>query len=165
MPEYTSPQEQSDFDREPTAPPPPTPSQPPAPGPAGGGREKILPPAIALMVVSGVSAAVYFTVSLLMLLGVGIHGMGGGPGASRQSGEFLMPGIFYGGLGVLQSGILMLANKMRRLENYRTAMTVAIVSVIPLISPCCLLGIPFGIWALVMLSRPEVRDAFAQAGR
>jgi len=26
--------------------------------------------------------------------------------------------------------------------------------------PCCLLGLPFGIWALVVLSKPEVKSQF-----
>jgi hypothetical protein len=31
---------------------------------------------------------------------------------------------------------------------------------IPCISPCCLLGLPIGIWALVVLLKPEVKAAF-----
>ena len=36
----------------------------------------------------------------------------------------------------------------------------AIVAMIPRISPCCLLGLPFGIWALVVLSNGTVKAAF-----
>lgn len=36
----------------------------------------------------------------------------------------------------------------------------AIMSLLPLLTPCVLLGIPFGIWILVLLRKPEVRAAF-----
>jgi hypothetical protein len=52
------------------------------------------------------------------------------------------------------------AYKMMNLESYSSARTAAIISVIPICSPCILLGIPFGIWALVVLSDAQVRAAF-----
>jgi hypothetical protein len=52
------------------------------------------------------------------------------------------------------------AISMIRLKNYRSAYTAAILSVIPICSPCFLLGIPFGIWAIVVLNRPEVKQRF-----
>jgi len=36
----------------------------------------------------------------------------------------------------------------------------SILAMVPCISPCCLLGIPIGIWALVVLMKPEVQQAF-----
>ena len=52
------------------------------------------------------------------------------------------------------------ATKMKNLENYSLAMAAAIVAMIPCISPCCLLGLPFGIWALVVLNDSSVKAAF-----
>ena len=52
------------------------------------------------------------------------------------------------------------AVRMAQLKNYRLAMTAAILAVIPCIGPCYLLGIPFGIWALVVLRDPVVWYAF-----
>ena len=49
---------------------------------------------------------------------------------------------------------------MIRLTSYRSAYNAAICSVIPLCSPCLLLGIPFGIWAIILLKRPEVKRRF-----
>ena len=49
---------------------------------------------------------------------------------------------------------------MKKLVNYRLAMVVSILALAPCISPCCLLGLPFGIWALVVLNKPEVKSAF-----
>lgn len=50
--------------------------------------------------------------------------------------------------------------KMLRLESYGLAVTSSVISVIPCIACCCFLGIPFGIWSLVVLNRPEVRATF-----
>jgi hypothetical protein len=47
-----------------------------------------------------------------------------------------------------------------KLEKLPIARTAAIISLIPVCSGCYVLGIPFGIWALIVLSRPEVKAAF-----
>jgi hypothetical protein len=39
-------------------------------------------------------------------------------------------------------------------------MAAAIMAMIPC-NCCCLLGLPFGIWALVMLMKPEVKSQFS----
>ncbi len=50
--------------------------------------------------------------------------------------------------------------RMRNLESYSLSMTAAILAIIPCLSPCCVLGIPFGIWALVVLNDSAVKTAF-----
>lgn len=57
------------------------------------------------------------------------------------------------------------AYRMYQLSDYRLAKCGAILSVLPILSPGCVLGIPFGIWALRVLSKPEVRQAFAARAR
>jgi hypothetical protein len=52
---------------------------------------------------------------------------------------------------------------MRRGVRYRVSMTAAILACIPMISPMIWIGIPFGIWALIVLRRKDVRAAFAAA--
>ncbi len=56
--------------------------------------------------------------------------------------------------------VLIGAIKMKNLSGYGLAMTAAIVAMIPCISPCCLLGLPLGIWALLVLADPSVKAAF-----
>jgi hypothetical protein len=56
--------------------------------------------------------------------------------------------IFYGGL------------KMKKLENHGLCVGAGVVALIPCVSPCCLVGLPVGIWALVVLNNPEVRAHF-----
>jgi hypothetical protein len=48
---------------------------------------------------------------------------------------------------------------MLRLRTYGLAITGAIVALLPC-NPGCLLGLPFGIWALVALAQPDIKDAF-----
>ncbi|MBN1854900.1 MAG: hypothetical protein JW829_19355 [Pirellulales bacterium] len=49
---------------------------------------------------------------------------------------------------------------MRNQESYSKAFNAVILSVIPLLSPLYWFGIPFGIWALVVLSMPKVKASF-----
>ncbi|MGB7748272.1 MAG: hypothetical protein ACLP2Y_17190 [Limisphaerales bacterium] len=73
-----------------------------------------------------------------------------------------------GGLGIVQNiiggivGVIVLlgAAKMQKLQNYQFALTASIVAMVPCISPCCVFGLPFGIWALVVLNKPEVKSQF-----
>jgi hypothetical protein len=60
------------------------------------------------------------------------------------------------GGGVIVFGCL----KMMKLQSYGFAFTTCILAMIPCISPCCLLGIPFGIWGLVVLNEPRVKNSF-----
>jgi predicted Zn finger-like uncharacterized protein len=62
-------------------------------------------------------------------------------------------GLIWGGM-VIAGAISML-----RLRLYPLAMAGAIVAMFPC-SSCCLVGLPLGIWALVILNREEVRAAF-----
>jgi hypothetical protein len=55
----------------------------------------------------------------------------------------------------LFSGVQMLLLRHRRL-----CWLGAILACIPVIGPCFCLGIPFGIWAITVLSRSEVAEAF-----
>jgi hypothetical protein len=74
-----------------------------------------------------------------------------------------------GGLGIVQNiiggvvGVVVLlgAAKMQKLQSYQFALTASIVAMVPCISPCCLFGLPFGIWALVVLNKPEVKSQFS----
>jgi hypothetical protein len=70
-------------------------------------------------------------------------------------------GIVGGIIGIAVGLVILVgAMKMKKLENYGFAMAASIIAMIPCFSPCCLLGLPIGIWALVVLSKPEVKSAF-----
>jgi hypothetical protein len=61
---------------------------------------------------------------------------------------------------LMNVGIALGAISMIGLKSYRSARQAAIMSAIPVCSPWFLLGIPFGIWAIVVLNRPAVKQRF-----
>ncbi|MFN8525904.1 MAG: hypothetical protein U0821_22620 [Chloroflexota bacterium] len=75
----------------------------------------------------------------------------------------LVGGAFSGVIYVLAfilSGLNLYAGvKMRQLQSYGLCMAGAIVGMLPC-SGCCLVGLPVGIWALVVLMNDEVKRAF-----
>ena len=56
--------------------------------------------------------------------------------------------------------IIYVALKMKNLEQWGLAVAASILAMIPCISPCCIVGLPIGIWCVVILSRPDVKAAF-----
>jgi hypothetical protein len=56
--------------------------------------------------------------------------------------------------------MLLGAWNMKWLQGYALSVVAAILAVIPCTSPCYMLGLPFGIWALVVLNDPLVKAAF-----
>lgn len=53
------------------------------------------------------------------------------------------------------------ALRMRALRGHGLARAGAMLACIPCLSPCLVLGIPVGVWALFVLARPDVREAFS----
>ena len=76
--------------------------------------------------------------------------------------------MFSGTIGMVMGVIALLiglviivgALKMMKLQSYGLAMTSSILAMIPCISPCCLLGLPFGIWAIIALNDANVKASF-----
>jgi hypothetical protein len=74
----------------------------------------------------------------------------------------------YGPLGAVNSlfglalSVLILvgAARMQSLRNYEFALTAAILAMVPCLTPCCLIGLPFGIWAVVVLRKAGVKSQF-----
>jgi phage FluMu protein Com len=130
--------------------------------------QRVSGPATAL-IVTAISAMVLQVLALVVNLAqIGLGpGMGMGPGMRHQRAE-MFPMMFGGGVQVvsgvfgliLAAVILIGAMKMKKLENYAFAMAAAILAMVPCFWPCCLLGLPFGIWALVVLGDGSVKAAF-----
>lgn len=53
--------------------------------------------------------------------------------------------------------------RMRQGRSYGLSMTAAILACIPCFPSCCGIMLPFAIWSLAMMSRPEVKASFHQA--
>lgn len=54
------------------------------------------------------------------------------------------------------------AVQMLRVRQYWICVASAFIASIPILSPCYILGVPFGMWALFTLLREETRAAFAE---
>ena len=64
-------------------------------------------------------------------------------------------------LGLALGGFFIFAStKMRKLESYGLVMTATILSMLPCTSACCCVGLPVGIWILIVMNKPEVKSAF-----
>ena len=146
--------------------------------PARPGAESATPPmtgapvggAVSLDQVSGPAIGLMITAILGILFQTG-RLVWGNIGASVLASQPDIPPAFvalFGRLGLATSllgimmGVVILigALKMKKLEGYGFAMAASILAMIPCISPCCLVGLPIGIWALVVLSKPEIKRAF-----
>ena len=119
---------------------------------------RVAGPATALIVTGAIGLA-------LQILGTAANLVGLAAPPNAQDAELLLfsggVSVFFGILGaVLALVVIIGARKMKNLQSYGLAMTASIVAMIPCISPCCLLGLPFGIWALVVLVDPRVQAAF-----
>jgi len=119
-------------------------------------------PATALIVVGSLHVALQVLATIVNLANVG--GMMGPAERHADLPPFMLSGGVVVGSGVIGIvvGILVIvgAIKMKNLESYAWAMTSAILAMIPCFWPCCILGLPFGIWALVVLGSGSVKAAF-----
>ncbi len=70
-------------------------------------------------------------------------------------------GIASSFIGILVAALIIYAAlKMKELSQYGLCMAASILAMIPCISPCCIIGLPIGIWCLIVLTKPEVKTAF-----
>jgi hypothetical protein len=78
---------------------------------------------------------------------------------AKSGGGF--SGIISGVIVLAASGLVIFgAIKMRQLQSWGLAMAASIVALLPCLGPCCCVGLPVGIWCLVILNKPEVKSAF-----
>ncbi|WP_148618615.1 hypothetical protein [Mariniblastus fucicola] len=139
--------------------PAPVSNHPQTPGPHPSNL--VFGPALALMIITGMWLA-----AVLLGLAGNIVMLATGNLVPRQGVDMSPTTIAFIQIGVavffllLHSLAMWGAFNMMKLKSYSSARSAAIVAVIPCISPCYILGIPFGIWALVVLSKPHVKQAF-----
>jgi predicted Zn finger-like uncharacterized protein len=126
-----------------------------------GGRQRALEavkPAAICVIVAGGLGFLYAVVNLVFVLGgnrVANFGPAGANDAARQIGSVCGVGLtFIWAIIVVYAGIMML-----NLRNYSSVMIGVIFGMLPC-NAGCFLGLPFGIWALVVLNRPDVKRAF-----
>jgi hypothetical protein len=146
--------------------PPPPPAAPPPMAPMGGANAaaQVQGPAMGLMVAAGVG--ILFTLISLAMNTLGM-GMGALGNMNAEAGARYMR-FFTGGLGIffnivalaVAGFIIWGAMQMKQLRNWNISVAASVVAMVPCLSPCCILGLPLGIWALIVLMKPEVKSAF-----
>ena len=125
---------------------------------------KLKAPAIGLIIAGAFNAVsgLYFLVSVLIQYSRGALDRT----FSEEAEQF---GFYIGFWGTAVLGVLGFlvapiviygAIQMMRGRSFSLARTAAILAVIPLTSCCFIIGIPFGIWALVVLAQPDVKALF-----
>lgn len=83
--------------------------------------------------------------------------------ADEQVFADMMPIALYYGISMLYCLLLATgAFTMLRRGSYVWAMTVSVLALVPFLGPCYLLAVPFGVWGIIVLRRPEVRESFRQ---
>jgi hypothetical protein len=123
-------------------------------------------PAIALIITASLGMAYYAFSGLFTLFTGGAmfhHEIP--PEVPPQMRAFLegMQGPLAGAISLVIAAVngfvLFGAIQLLRLRNYSVAMVASVVAMLPC-QCCCLFGLPFGIWALVVLNKPEVKSHF-----
>jgi len=82
-----------------------------------------------------------------------------------QTSLMLFRGCFYALFLLAHIMILTGAYSMLTLRSYKLAVASMILCMIPCLSPCLVLGVPVGVWGLVVLCMANVRQAFQTADR
>jgi hypothetical protein len=118
-------------------------------------------PAIGLIVTAVLGALVQIASLIMHLAGATFPAHNEMPNQAWVSFMSGTVGAIASVIGLIVSVVILLgALKMQKLQNYGFAMAASIIAMIPCFSPCCLLGLPIGIWAIIVLSKPEVKSAF-----
>lgn len=138
---------------------------------AGGGREQALArvkvPAIMLMILAPLGILLFAVDGGFRLLNiindnVPMNGL-------DMNAPGVKTGFYIGQYGTLvvevlgfflQIVVLVGAYHMMTLKNRTMAMAANIISCVPCISACCVLGMPFGIWGQVLINDPAIKPFF-----
>jgi hypothetical protein len=129
-------------------------------------QRSVLPPAICLLVTG--------LLALLSNLAVATYNLYNGPPAPPQPAPGVNVKAFQQGYKVGWYATLVVvvicavaslfviggAVQMLRLRTRTLAALGSILAIVLIYPGCCLLGLPFGIWSIVVLNKPEVKDAF-----
>ncbi len=135
----------------------------PLPGPAPEAGGLVRGPAIFLLVLAILDlvasligiAFVAFSQTMPMFPGMSSEGA---ELQQKMSFLFSVPAYVVGiGIALVR---LFGSIKMMKLQSYGLAMATTILTLIPCGTCCCLLNIGAGIWALVILLKPEVKSSF-----
>ena len=138
------------------------PPTPPIPPPPMDPRDQISGPAVGLMITGIIGAILELTSFIAGFFSTGLIATLGDDMPEQL--ESVFEGSFWTAssfIGVLIAVLLVYASvKMKELNQWGLCMTASILAMIPCISPCCIIGLPIGIWCLTVLTKPSVKATF-----
>jgi hypothetical protein len=121
-------------------------------------ERRVKNPALWMMITAiagSVLNVIYTLASLMELLG----DFGEMPGMEPALMHAFSIGSLVVGLAIAVV-VYMAASRMQRLESWGFALAGAILAGLPFCSPCCCIGLPVGIWAVVVLLDEKVKGQF-----
>ena len=126
-------------------------------------ESKVAAPAIGLMATAGVGMLMQLASAALnvftLLGGTAVTLNEGADGIGILANGAVGLGI--NAVGVITGVIVLVgAMKMKNLSSHNLAIAVSVVAMLPCLSPCCVMGLPLGIWSLITLLDPEVKAGF-----
>ena len=140
---------------------------PPLPPDNRGIQARVTPPAIALIVTGCLGIVTQLLFLVLGLTGSFMQGFQEGLSEGMESPEFIAPflgsafTVISGIIGIIIAAVIIYAGiRMLKLQSWGFAIAASILAMIPCVSPCCIIGLPVGIWALVILNDNDVKMAF-----
>jgi len=151
--------------------------QPPAQPATSGSKEAVNVPAILIMVMAGIGVLttligliarnpeqVQESMSQLdkVINDPNMAGMRSFFQALKSMSEFSVKyGVVLNLVSLVIDGVMLYgAFQMRQLKSWGLALAAAILVMLPLGGCCCALGLPVGIWAVVVLMRADVKADF-----
>ena len=76
---------------------------------------------------------------------------------SSTGAQAVIGGLIFATVSIL---VVFAAIQMLRMRTWGFALAGSIIAMINIGNCCCLLGLPFGIWSIIILSRQDVKSAF-----
>ncbi len=146
----------------PVPPQPPQLPQPPQAMPSANAAQEMAGPATGLLITAIIGGFFVFLGLLVNLLGFSLGTMMADSG-EEQFAQWISSGfgVTSSVIALLVAGFLIYASlEMKKLSQWGLAVGASVVAMLPCISPCCLIGLPVGIWCLVVLTKPEIKAAF-----
>ena len=128
-------------------------------------RLKVSGPSIALIIVSIVSLVLVGICSLFDALTV-IGSFDQINPQNRQQREIVAFRLLWDICIFISNCVTLIgAYRMGQVKNYSLSKTTCILAKIPCLGPCCIIGIPFGIWGYKVLNDSDVQRAFRRNDR
>lgn len=130
-------------------------------------RQRLVGPAVGMIVAAGLDAGfdIFMIISNLLIrptFGRFLPGLEHVSHSSFTPWDTLSLGLVLPVISLAFDAVICFgALQMQRARSYAWAMGAAMLSLIPCLgSPCLVLGIPFGIWAMITLMQPDIRRLF-----